>query len=328
MKLTKKISLFLVAIVSFFHLIAYFIGSYFVNYALVPKQGAEKRNVKTQDSSFENISKIEEIENKEEELAHKFLNETKEQFKEVSITSFDNLSLYGHTLNQKEYTNKWAIIVHGYQTSEKNSFTLLHNFFKLGFNVLTIDLRTHGKSEGKYIGMGSFESLDLNDWVNFLIEKDENSDIILHGTSMGAASVLMFSKLEPRKNVKLIIADCSYTNARDIFALELKKRFNLPEHPILDMAQVVALFKAKYNLADVSPLNAVKENDIPTLFIHTKEDDFIPYEMAIELYEAKKGDKKELLLIENGKHAKAKYADKNLYYDTIKNFIDKYMDNK
>ena len=145
-------------------------------------------------------------------------------------------------------------------------------------------MRATEESEGKYIGMGWLDKDDIIGWINKIIEKDKNAKIILHGSSMGAATVLMASGEHLPSNVKAIIADSSYTSVWDIFKSELKARFNLPPFPLMQMFRVIAQIKAKYDIKEGSVINQVKKSKTPTLLIHGDADDFVPVTMEPEIY--------------------------------------------
>ena len=71
----------------------------------------------------------------------------------VYISSFDHLKLAGYQFLNPG-SDKWVIIVHGYQSEAKYVYQNGKEFYDRGFNVLIVDCRGHGRSEGDYIGMG------------------------------------------------------------------------------------------------------------------------------------------------------------------------------
>lgn len=249
----------------------------------------------------------------------------KDYTKEISVTSKDGLKLFGHIYEQKIPTNKWIILVHGYQSSENKSKTLGAGFYKLGYNVLTYSLRGHKPSEGKYISMGSKDSEDLLAFVNLIIRINPKSEITLHGTSMGGATVLNASGKILPENVTAIIDDCGYADLWKIFQKELKLRFNLPSFPVLYMANVMGKIKAGINLKSIRPIENVKKSTLPIMFIHTTGDDFVPVSDTYSMYDAKEHGYKEKYIINGFGHADAVFADSD-YFKRIDAFIKKSSD--
>lgn len=299
------------------------IGNYFVDYALLNKS-MDDDHENVVDGSDEFVAKVNEIKKREKKLRDEWLVKVADQTKEVSIKSHDNLTLYGHEFLQKEETDHWFLVVHGYKSNEREAFLLARHFYEKGFNVLTVAMRAHAPSEGQFIGMGNLDRYDLFKWTEHLVQNHPNSKIIYHGTSMGGATVVSASDMDLPENVVAIIDDCGYTSTWNIFEQELKKRFNLPAFPVLYMADVMGRIRAGYSLGETSALKSVKQTDLPILFIHTTDDDFIPISMSKELYEAKK-DKKELFIVEGGEHAEAKYVAGDEYYEKIFSFIKEYL---
>ena len=240
------------------------------------------------------------------------------------INSFDNLKLHSYEIKNKVETNKWAIVVHGYTSEGEAVSSKAKHFYDMGYNVLVPDLRSHGKSEGDYIGMGWDDRLDIIDWINTIIEDNSNAEIILHGTSMGAATVLSTSGENLPSNVKAIIADCGYTSVWDEFTYQLKALFNLPSFPVMNLSNMVTIVKAGYSLKEASPIKQVAKSKTPILYIHGDKDDFVPYYMMDELYNATSSQKSKLT-IKNAGHGKADLVNPNLYWSTITNFLNKYI---
>ena len=242
------------------------------------------------------------------------------------ITSSDNLKLHAYEVKNENKTDKWAIVVHGYTSEGKLLSSKAKHLYNMGYNVLVPDLRSHGSSEGNYIGMGWDDRLDIIDWINYIVKNNPKSEIALHGTSMGSATVLMVSGEKLPSNVKAIVADCGYTSVYDEFSYQLKQLFNLPAFPIMNFSDVVTHIRAGYCLNDASAINQVKKSTTPILYIHGDKDDFVPYYMMDELYNATNSEK-EKLTIEGGEHANSDLVNPKLYWSTVNSFLEKYIEN-
>ena len=68
----------------------------------------------------------------------------------------------------------------------------------------------------------------------------------------------------------------------------------------------------------------IAEVDCPVLFIHSAEDELIPYQQAEQLYEKAKNPKKFLTL--EGDHMEGYLVSENVYFDGIRDFIQQYVD--
>ena len=222
---------------------------------------------------------------------------------------------------QDQQTDKWVIILHGYRASTESVLPIGEQFSKKGYNVLIPSMRACGESDGEYLGMGWLEKEDLKNWIKLIIDENKDARIILHGSSMGAATVLMASGEELPSNVKYIIADSGYTSVWDIFASEAKARFNLPEFPVLNMFEIVAKRKAKYDIKEASALEQVKKSKTPILFIHGSNDDFVPEYMCEKLFDAA-GCEKEKLIINGAGHTDGKYREPETYYNKIFEWVN------
>lgn len=291
------------------------IGNYFYNLALNPKT--------SKDSIFGSKEEA-------KSTSGEVVNETlvwllnKSNYSNVYIKSFDNLTMHGYKILNENSSNKWVITVHGYTSKGLYMSNYAKRFYDMGYNILIPDLRGHGESEGNYIGMGWYDRLDILKWIDLILNENENSKIILHGVSMGAATVSMTSGEELPSNIKAIISDCGYTSVWEQFSHQLKSMYSLPNFPIMNASSAIARFKAGYGLKEASALKQVAKSKTPILFIHGDEDDFVPYKMMDELYNAANCEK-EKLTIQGAGHAKSSKVNPYLYWSTIENFINKYI---
>ena len=289
-----------------------YIGNYFYNLALNPY--TSKDMIFGDDNDNEGLEVQEDV-----DWLLKNSN-----YKDKYITSYDNLKLHSYEVINEKSSNKWAIVVHGYTAEGKSVSAKAKYLYEMGYNVLVPDLRGHGNSEGDYIGMGWDDRLDIINWINIIIEDNPNSEIILHGTSMGAATVLSASGENLPSNVKAIVADCGYTSVWNEFSYQLKQLFNLDAFPVMNLSNIVTQIKAGYSLKDASAIEQVKKSKTPILFIHGDKDTFVPYYMMDELYNATSSEK-EKLTVEGAEHANADLVNPELYWNTINTFLQKYV---
>lgn len=242
----------------------------------------------------------------------------------VYIKSFDGLKLYGALLENKNFSNKIVICVHGFTGSGKKDFaSLARTYYENGYNVLLVDNRAHGQSEGKYVGFGILDRIDVRNWIKYIISRfGADVQIFLHGISMGGVTVLMTSSIAP-KNVRGIVADCAFTNVYEIFAYVLKRDYHLPKFPILYLTDIMSRLRAGYGYKDVDSSKEIAKSNIPILFIHGENDDFVPLWMTMKNYSRCKADK-ELFIVKGSEHAESHYIDKNGYEKRVLAFIDKH----
>lgn len=248
-------------------------------------------------------------------------------FEGMEITSFDGLTLQGYFLEAKEPTNKVVITAHGYLG---NAFDMglfgEHYHEYLGFHFFTADARGHGESDGDYIGFGWHDRLDYLQWIDAIIEKvGSDAEIILHGLSMGAATVLMTSGEELPPQVKAIVADSPYTSVNDLFAYQLKRMFHLPSFPIIPTLSVVTKAKAGYSIYEASALEQVNHTSIPILYLHGESDTFVPTKLAEELY-AHTNSETEMVTFPSANHGEGYVIAKEAYLAALHAFLDKYVD--
>lgn len=256
----------------------------------------------------------------------KYLPWLKEQhFEDLEITSHDGLKLKAKLLKSDLDTDKILIAVHGYRSYNLKEYAYYIKFYHdLGFHILMPDNRAHGESEGTYIGFGWLDRLDCIQWIGKVKDYfDKDLQIVLHGISMGSATVLMASGEELPDDVKCIISDCGFTSVLDEFEHELKLA-HIPPSLILPTATLLSKKRVGYSFKEASTINQVKKSKTPTLFIHGDQDDFVPTYMVYDLYNACAADK-DLLIVEGAKHAESYLVNQELCERTIIEFMSQYV---
>ncbi|MCM1024315.1 MAG: alpha/beta hydrolase [Prevotella sp.] len=245
----------------------------------------------------------------------------------ITIKSRDGLTLHADFLPSEYQSNKLAICGHGYTGCGHKDCAAISVFFhEMGYNCLIVDHRAHGKSEGDYVGFGILDRFDMKAWVNCMDRRFAgNAEIVLYGVSMGATIALMtagLSDLSP--SVKAVIADCAFTSPYDVFAHILKRDYHLPPFPIMNINDMMCRAKAGYGFSDCSTLDAVKSTGIPILFIHGREDDFVPLWMTERNFDACRSPK-DILIVDNAAHAASYYESREAYEAKVRSFLEKYV---
>ncbi|MBQ8763108.1 MAG: alpha/beta hydrolase [Clostridia bacterium] len=248
---------------------------------------------------------------------------------DLEIISKDNLRLKAWYVPAEKETKRFAICVHGHNCNGPDECSHLLPFYRntMGFNYLLPDLRGHGRSDGNLIGFGALDYKDIKLWIDYLIERfGEDIQIVLHGISMGAATVMLVNNTNPQRQVKAVIEDCGYTNAFEQ-VVETMKGMGLAHTAnfFTEITNIYCRKISKYDLKkDADPLGTMPNAVNPVMFIHGEEDKLVPFPMCQKLYDACPVDK-EIFTVPGAVHAYSYYDAKDEYDRRVKAFIEKYL---
>ena len=244
-------------------------------------------------------------------------------YEDVFITSFDGLRLHAKFYAASERKAPVQIMFHGYKSSAERDFCGgLREGIDGGFNVLLVDQRAHGESEGKYLTFGVNERFDCLSWASYAAERFGNDvKIYLYGISMGASTVLMASALPLPKSVSGIVADCGYTSPKDIIFSVLRDH-HVPTAPVYAVARIGAKLFCGFDLDSASAPEALSHSRIPVLFIHGDDDRFVPCRMSRENFEASAAERKKLLIVPNAGHGLSYMLDRPAYLSALHEFLE------
>lgn len=245
-------------------------------------------------------------------------------FEKVSIISHDGLKLTGRYYHVKD-GGALEIACHGYKGNAIRDFCGNYIMAKEdGRNLLLIDERCHGSSEGHTITFGILERKDVLGWIKYANKRFGTVPIMLSGVSMGAATVLMVSGMDLPKNVKGILADCPFDAPANIIKKVLGQDRGLPVKFVYPLILLGGKLYGKFNLEEDTPIQAVKKSKVPILLIHGDADRFVPYEMSCNIHKAAP-DKIEFHTIHDAGHAINYVTKPEQYTRIVKAFIQKYL---
>ena len=255
-----------------------------------------------------------------------FIKERKEMMmsqphEDLWTESFDGLKLHATWFPQGE-CKRVVICFHGYTSQGMSDYIGLSGYYlQKGYSMLLVDERAHGQSEGKHIGFGCLDRQDALKWIEKVIKDcGEDVEILLHGTSMGGATVLMTSGLKLPIQVKGIVSDCAFTSAKEVFTHVLKSMYHMPAFPTIQISDFMNRKLSGYGLDECNAAREVKKAKVPILLIHGSGDTFVPCSMCETIYQNCASPKKKLI-IEGAAHAESYYKDPTSYEKALNEFI-------
>jgi len=245
----------------------------------------------------------------------------------VICTSHDGLKLTGHYYHFADNAPV-AIFFNGYRGNVfldgSGAFCICE---ECGINILMAEQRGHKESEGKTITFGVKERYDCLKWIEYIIERfGDQTQIMLVGVSMGAATVLMTSGLDLPDNVKGIAADCGYSSPKEILCSVSQQMKISPKlsYPFIRMAAKVF---GHFDVEAASATEALKNCKVPVLFIHGDDDRFVPCSMSQKNYEACASEKELYIVPKAGHGLSFSLAERN-YRHKMYGFIRKIFGKK
>lgn len=228
---------------------------------------------------------------------------------------------------KNEGSHLYAISCHGFTGDPSQNNIYARRFYEMGYNVLLPYLRGHGKSEHYYCTMGWYDRLDIVNWINYIVDKDPEAKIVLHGASMGAATVLNTTGENLPENVICCIEDCGFSTLRELYIHQMKGMTKFPPELLINIFAPAVRRRAGFDIDENNPVVQVKKSKTPTLFIHSDSDTTVPLNMLYPLYKNAECEK-EMLVVEGATHCAAGYVYPEIYWDAITKFIDKYAGEK
>lgn len=243
---------------------------------------------------------------------------------DMELKSFDGLTLRGKYYEYRSGA-PIEIMFHGYHgNAERDMCAGIERAFSMGRNALLVDQRGCGDSEGQTVSFGVNERRDCLAWVKLVTDRfGEDTEIILTGVSMGAATVMMAAGEELPPNVVCVLADCGYTSARDIIK-KIMGEMHLWAGAVYPFARLGARVFGHFSLEETSPIEAMKKCRTPVIFIHGGADDFVPTEMSKRLFAACASEHKKLVVVPKAVHVLSYLTDKEGYIKALKDFEKEY----
>lgn len=239
----------------------------------------------------------------------------------LQIMSKDGLKLYARLI-EHDNAKGCVLLFHGFRSSPERDLNIMIPYlFGKGYSLLLCDMRAHGKSEGNYMTYGVYESDDCVLWAKLMAERFGDKLLYLYGTSMGAATVMFACGKDLPNSVSGVIADCGFTRPWDILIRSWKRKTKISPYPLMYFVWLLIRLICGYDLR-ISTQTALKNTNIPILFVHGQKDITILSHMTELNYAACGSLKKRLLLLSEGEHCTNFLIGDVKYFSTVDTLLE------
>lgn len=234
------------------------------------------------------------------------------------------LNLYGEYYDFG--CDRCVMILSGRTESLRYGYYFAIPYSEIGFNVLVVDPRAHGESDGEFNTVGFEESTDDIAWVKFLQDEYNINTVIFHGICIGAAGGMFAITSENcPDNVKGIVTEGMFAN----FGISMKNHLIERKKPVKLTFAMIDFWMKHYTGHSMKkgPIDVIHKLDKPLLMIHSKKDKYSTPEYAQKLFDTCPSKNKRISWHERGDHSMLRPTDTELYDSAIKSFIADNFDN-
>ena len=219
-----------------------------------------------------------------------------------------------------------AILLHGYGDAKVGAIAWAPTLHDLGYNILALDLRAHGESEGRYCTAGYYERHDVSRVIDQL-KQDKPADtrrIVLFGVSLGAAVAAATAVL--RDDVAAVVLECPFPDY-ELAAVSHAEILGAPGGRLQRWAFQRAQQIARADFTAVRPVDLIPNIPSPLMVIRSDADIFIDDAHAAMVEAATRSRPDSLgptvyWNAENAHHVAALYEDPELYQERIGAFLE------
>jgi uncharacterized protein len=210
------------------------------------------------------------------------------------------------------------LLLHGHGSCKAALVNEANYFHQLGYNTFSLDVRSHGNSEGNVNTVGYKEINNVKLAYDWIAAKGEQN-IILFGSSMGAAMTLK-AVAELDIKPKKIIINCPFATMQEATEGFLRK-FGLPTfmgHFLMFWASVErGVWTYNYK-----PVEYAKQVKMPVLMQWGRMDERVAVSETNAIFQNIPSTDKELVIYENCKH-ESYYKETEKWKATVQAFLAK-----
>ena len=212
-----------------------------------------------------------------------------QEYREVGLRSTDGLALSAWWVERG--SSRAAVLVHGWggDRSSRHVLDTATVYEDAGFDVLMVDLRAHGESEGERVTIGYREVRDVWGALSWLEERGyDPEDVVLHGWSMGGAAVVQAA---PGSGVAAVVEEAAYADLPPLLRERIPEASGLPAffNPGILLMGRLFLGIDPWAVRPEEEARELSREGVPLMIIHSRDDGVIPFEHAQALAAAYPG---------------------------------------
>lgn len=202
-------------------------------------------------------------------------------FREVELKSPDGIGLAAWWVPRAN-SSRAAVLVHGWGGNKSNGPVLATApiYARADYNILMLDLRAHGASGGERQTLGYREPRDVRGALDWLQERGfEPEDIVLHGWSMGAATVV---RSAPGTGVDAVVEEAGYADLPLLLGRAIPESSGLPAffNPGIVLSAKLLLDFDPRAVVPKREAARLSEEETSLFIIHSTTDETVPFEHA------------------------------------------------
>ncbi len=237
---------------------------------------------------------------------------------DIEITSKDGLKLKGEYFNFGY--DRAALILAGRAETVLYCYYFADLFQKAGCNVIVVDPRACGLSEGKYTTAGMKEGEDAGLWIDYIHERYGIEKFFIHGICVGSAEAIYVAAAH-QAYLKGIILEGPYSAFYKVLLMRTKNH-GKPTFPVC--LQMAMLYKklAGVNVFKNKPIEEIKKVEVPALFLCGREDKSNSPDDFELIYNACGSAKKKFVWFDHGAHSHLRIVNLEKYDSEVIDFIN------
>ena len=248
----------------------------------------------------------------------KWQEKNKSFIKELEIKSKDGLKLVAEWFDYG--FDKTVIILPGRREVLVYSYFYAKPYQGCGYNVLVVDQRAHGLSEGKYSTGGIKEAEDVSLWMQYMHDVLNQKEIVLHGICVGTCCSTIVATQYKVGYLKAVILDSAFISYKEIY----KNHYLESGHKLFPVFYLIWFWFwlfTKCHINDSNPEKYMPDFDLPVLFIWGTKDVYCLPEKSKILFEKCGSKNKEIAWFEGAEHSRVRLFDENRYDSLISDFL-------